>query len=178
VTGDSAGGALCLSLALPRACEFGGAAPSMSHSIAGSTRPVAFADALRQICGSRCARRLRVLLDYPPQPITERDQITPLGQPKRYIASLLVDSGEGVRLVWSLNNLDVAHNRQRTHKQTDGSHLALNRPAGAGGVTELRLVISVEVDEADLREIAMAATRTPHRPTARPRARPSSLFLM
>ena len=43
----------------------------MSHSIAGSTRPGAFADSLRQICGSRCARRLRVLLDYPPQPITE-----------------------------------------------------------------------------------------------------------
>ena len=103
----------------------------MSHSIAGSTRPVAFADALRQIRGSRCARRLRVLLDYPPQPITERDQITPLGQPKRYIASLLVDSGEGVRLVWSLNNLDVAHNRQRTHKQTDGSPLGLNRPKRA-----------------------------------------------
>ena len=98
----------------------------MSYSIAGSARPMAFADALRQICGARCTRRLRVLLDYPPQPITERNQITPFGQPKRYLASLLVDSGEGIRLVRSLNNLDVAHNRQRTHKQTDGSPQGLS----------------------------------------------------
>ena len=30
------------------------------------------ADALRQIYGARCGRRLGVLLDYPAQPITER----------------------------------------------------------------------------------------------------------
>jgi hypothetical protein len=111
----------------------------MSRSIAGSTRPVASADALRQIYGSRCARRLRALLNHPPQPITERDQITPLGQPKRYLASLLVDSGEWVRLVWSLNNLDVAHIRQRTHKQTDGSPLGLNRPKRVYSMTTLAI---------------------------------------
>jgi len=90
---------------------------SMSHSIAGSTRPVAFADSLRQICGSRCARRLRVLLDYPPQPITERNQITPLGQPKRYLASLLGDSGEGIRLVVSTILTWRITARERTNRQ-------------------------------------------------------------
>jgi hypothetical protein len=58
---------------LPRACVFGSTSQPVSHWIAGATPPVALAYALlRQICAARGAFGLRVLLDCPPQPTTER----------------------------------------------------------------------------------------------------------
>ena len=41
------------------------------------------------------------------------------GQLKRYLASLLVDSSEGVGLIWSFDDLDAAHNRRATRKPRD-----------------------------------------------------------
>ncbi len=60
----STGSALCLS-AFPSTCVLGGAALSVSRSIAGSARPMG----LRRICAARY--ELRVIQHGPTQPTTE-----------------------------------------------------------------------------------------------------------
>jgi predicted ATPase len=72
----------------------------VSHALVRS-RP---ADALQEIYAVRSARGLRVVLNTPPQPSAQRDQSSPIGQLQWNLASRLVDGGEGVGLVWPLNN--------------------------------------------------------------------------
>lgn len=45
----------------------------------------------------------------PPEPTTQRYQGGPIRKPKRDLASLLVDSGESIGLVWDFNDLYTTH---------------------------------------------------------------------
>lgn len=62
---------------------------------------------LLQAAGALC--RLHLLLDCPPQPLAESNQRSPVGQPKRNLASLLVGGGEAVGFGWSFDNRYATH---------------------------------------------------------------------
>jgi hypothetical protein len=83
----------------------------VSHWIAGATPPVALAHALlRQICAALYARPLRIVLNCPPEPTTQRYQRRPIREPEQNLASLLIYGGVGIGLVWFLDDADATHN--------------------------------------------------------------------
>jgi hypothetical protein len=104
-------------LALPWAYVFGAAANPVSRRFGGSAIPAAIAGA-QQLCAARCGR-LRFILNCPPEPTAQRYQGCPIREPERNLTGPLVDGGEAVGLVWSLNNLYATHDvAKRDNRRT------------------------------------------------------------